>query len=484
MRNNEYLIGELLHIDNKEGNVVPFKFNRVQSHFHRNKSFRNIILKARQMGVTSSILADMFIDDVTQKHLNCVVVSHETRATQRLLDKVHFYYDTMEEPKPRLGADCRTELSFPDMHSSIFIGSAGSRAFGRGDMIRKAHLSELAFYDDARKVLSGIEDAVPMKGELTIESTANGEDNVFYEKWVEARNGQSPYKPFFYPWWWDIGYYIERGSDLALPDDRGELIYTEEEQELVTLHGLCEGQIRWRRWKMAEKHGLFFIEYPENEIDCFLANGNPVYDLNILSNLANNCYEGNKHEDGWTFWIPPIKGHRYIIAADTSAGTATGSLSGAVVLSRELEVVATFNDRIEPVAFAALLKKLGAWYNQAEIAVERNFTGYTVLSHMQDYSNLYYQRNLITNKVSSQVGWWTADNTKRYMLTTLKDKLPNLRVWDANLIRQIKSYKYIRMQPTATIHDDLAIALMIALSVNNTAAVSCGYMGTTNNWGW
>ena len=96
------LAGKLLYIVDKRGQVVPFKFNAVQRYFHSKKSKRNIVLKARQVGISTSILGDMFLSCTLIPYLACAVVSHETRATQRLLDKVQFYYDSMEEPKPCL----------------------------------------------------------------------------------------------------------------------------------------------------------------------------------------------------------------------------------------------------------------------------------------------------------------------------------------------------------------------------------------------
>ena len=209
------LIENLLYIDNKQGIVRPFKFNRVQRYFNENKSGRNIIIKARQVGVSSSILADMFTDCITVPHTSCAVVSHETRATQRLLDRVQFYYDTMQEPRPEIGAESRSEKTFPNIHSSVYIGTAGARAFGRGDTIRKALLSEIAFYEDGAKILSGVEDAVPITGELTLETTPNGEENIAYEVWVKAREGKSPFKPFFFPWCWRDDNFIPSDSAYA-----------------------------------------------------------------------------------------------------------------------------------------------------------------------------------------------------------------------------------------------------------------------------
>ena len=491
---NISLIGGLLHIVNKKGQVVPFVFNPVQRYFHANKGLRNIILKARQVGISSSILADMFIDCLFIPHSTCAVVSHETRATQRLLDKVQFYYDSMDEPKPRQGAESRSEKTFPEQHSSIYIGTCGARAFARGDFLRRGHLSEVGFYEEGEKVLSGIQDAIPLEGELNLESTPNGEDNIFYETWVRAKEGKSPYKPFFFPWWMDGGYRIPRNPDdpdilnLLQPRDRGELIYDDDELFLVENHKLHEDQIRWRRFKLAEKRGLFFIEYPENDVDCFITVGNPVFDPSILSDLANSCYEGERHPEGWTYWLPPVEKVNYIIGADTSSGAPEGSYSAAVVVDNLWRVCATFQARLEPHQFAELLRKLAVWYNMAEIAVERNFTGYAVLEQLKDYGNITHQRDFTSGRVTSQRGWWSNDQTRSLLMTITKENLGQLKMWDSNLVRQLRSFRYIKLKTKyreqAHTFDDLALAFMIAVTTRKVAGTAHGYMGSSNIFPW
>jgi len=489
------LIGNLLKIDNKRGIVVPFRFNKLQRYFHTHKGSRNIILKYRQGGCSSSILANQLVDCLLIPHTQCAVVSHEGRSTQRLLDRVQFFYDTMEEPKPAQDATSRTEKTFPEMHSSIYIGTAGARAFGHGDTIKNALLSELALYEasDAERILNGVEDAVPMNGELTIECTAQGEDNIFYKKWTQAREGKSPYKAFFFPWWWDEGYQIPRHNELSLPPDRGELVFTDDEQFLVTTHHLTEDQIRWRRWKMGEKGALFFSQYPENEVDCWLVIGDSVFDQELLSELANGCCEGTKHKDGWTYWIAPQKGVRYIIGADSSSGAPEGSYSAAVVLDDQWRVCATFQARLEPHQFAEVLKKMGNWYNDgkgcvAEIAIERNFTGYAVLEQLKDYGNITHQQDFTTGKITTQRGWWSNDQTRSLLMTVTRENLGTIKVWDANLVRQLRSYQYIRLKTKyreqAQTYDDLSIAFMIAVTTRKTSGVARGYMGSYNTWNW
>lgn len=484
------LIGNLLWIDNKQGVVVPFRFNRLQRYFHTHKSGRNIILKYRQGGCSSSILADHFTDCILIPHTQCAVVSHEGRSTQRLLDRVQFFYDSMDDPKPQLGAESRTEKSFPELHSSVYIGTAGARAFGHGDTIKKALLSELALYEDqdAERILNGVEDAVPLTGELTIESTAQGVDNLFYEKYTKAREGKSSYRAFFFPWWWDDGYRLPKNNVLSLPQDNGELVYTDEEQFLVNTHHLREDQIRWRRWKIGEKGLLFYSQYPENEVDCWLIYGDPVFDSVLLTDLANSCYDGERHQYGWNYWLPPISNIKYVIGADTASGAPEGSYSAAVVLDSLWRVCATFQARLEPHAFAELLKKLAVWYNTAEIAVERNFTGYAVLEQLKDYPNITHQRDFTTGKITTQRGWWSNDQTRSLLMSVTRENLPKIKMWDSNLVRQLRSYRYIKLKSKyreeSGTFDDLAIAFMIAITTRKITGSAGGYQGSFNPYSW
>ena len=323
-----------------------------------------------------------------------------------------------------------------------------------------------------------------MTGELTLESTPNGEENIFFERWSRAREGKSPYKPFFFPWWWDDAYQIPANSEFALESDKGDLVYTDEELELVTTNSLSQDQIRWRRYKVSEKEGLFWQEYPEDEVTCFITIGEPVFDRERLNDLAHGCYEPEVHEQGWKTYIPPTPGERYVIGADSAAGAQGGSYSAASVIDSQFRVVATFIARCDPMVFAGVLRLMGEAYNLAEIAIERNFTGYAVIGGLGDYPNIHQQRDYITGKVLANAGWWTNDQTRQFMMAKTKETLPIFTTWDVNLVRQLRSYRYIKYRATAQTFDDLAMATMIGIAVKSVVGQGQGFQGATQGWAW
>ena len=277
-------------IRNKRGQKVPYVPNASQLYYRQRKTRRNLILKGRQQGLSKEIDADQLADCI-KKSTNAVVVSHESEATKRLFAAVRYYVDNMEV-KPTVSIDSNREMKFPLMGSNYFVGTAGQRAFGRGDTIDRAHLSEAAFYPDLEVILAGITEACEY-GQIDIETTPNGREH-FYDQWVKAKAGLSPYTCIFIPWFIHEEYDITQLTDkekqglsanvqalFSMPDD--EFDWTEEEMNLYkrVKHEwdieLTIGQLKWRRYKIWDKGELFFQEYPEDDVTCFLQAGRAVF---------------------------------------------------------------------------------------------------------------------------------------------------------------------------------------------------------------
>jgi hypothetical protein len=132
----------MFQISTKEGPRVPFKLNTFQlwldEMIHDPDYHSFILAKPRQKGGSSYIEAILSTRCLGKIGTRAVVMSHEGEATQRLLDKVHFYlkYTT---PLPAYDRNSRNELAFGKTDSTFYIGTAGARAFGRGDTITDLH---------------------------------------------------------------------------------------------------------------------------------------------------------------------------------------------------------------------------------------------------------------------------------------------------------------------------------------------------------
>ena len=272
------LIENMLMIANKEGKDVPFKLNTAQVKVDANLTGRDLIPKARQEGVSSYFLARSTIKCLTRRNRRAVVISHEAKATERMLAKVHYFLDNMN-PKPVIGTSSKNSITFPKMNSMFYIGTAGTATFGRGDTITDLHCSEVAFWPDAKDIMVGLMQSVPVTGEVSIESTGNGQGDYYHNTCVASQSGKSHYKCHFLDWLSFDEY------DLPVTDDEAFAIINNldpdlEEDILYTDWKLTPGQLKFRRMRLAEmEYDLrkFDQEYPKTFDECFQASGRGIF---------------------------------------------------------------------------------------------------------------------------------------------------------------------------------------------------------------
>jgi len=204
---HRYFIESTLSIVDMNSHLVPFIFNPAQDAYWKTITPRDIILKSRKLGFSVLRMARMFAKCATMEHRRCVIVSHEEKATQRLLGKLKQIIDSCVLKIPT-GRPSKDGIPFPATKSSLWIGTAGQRAFSRGDDITDYLLSELAYYRDP-SMITGLEEACVRESEGCIETTANGYGTVFHQMWLRASKkekvvdvpGGAPmfYRPYFAP---------------------------------------------------------------------------------------------------------------------------------------------------------------------------------------------------------------------------------------------------------------------------------------------
>ncbi|XOB41782.1 MAG: hypothetical protein ACKKMS_00060 [Candidatus Nealsonbacteria bacterium] len=425
IRDHKRLIERFFFIENKQRKTVQFMFNLAQVDYTLKQTLKDILLKARQLGFSSKILAEWLIECLTVKNTNAVVISHEKSATQRLLAKVRFFIQKLKEQEipelvPRIQYESKSEIYFPEQNSRYYIGTAGQRTFGRGDTIHRIHCSEMAYWPNAEKLMSGILEAVPERiGRIVIESTANGmggDGEYFYRLCEESKKRENDFKLHFYPWWWDLDYKLDIRSE-------GEL--TQEEKNLMARYNLTDYQIAWRRMKKKQQRDKFSQEYPEDSETCFLQSGRPVFSGKIK-------LKGKPEE--------PIAKEEYVIGADPAEGLATGDDSAAKVFKKSTwRQVAGIRGKWDPRTFAVKLDQLGRKYNFALIGVERNNHGHAVLLKLREleYPRIYVHWD-------KKYGWITDSKTKYILLDELGEALEEDLVgfYEEDILADVRACQY------------------------------------------
>ena len=479
---------------NMDGHTVPFILNPMQLRIIESLSGMDIILKARRHGISSLILAMMAVEFIMTENFRAVVVSHETKATQKLLDKVQFFLESMKRNLPpevefpvKLKIASRNELVNEYKNSSFYIGTAGAKAFGRGDQITWLHLSEAAFYDDLEKFMVAVLPAVS-GGSVSVETTANG-FNHFRNMWKRNEEKQTPFKTHFLSWF--------ENPEYVRPCSPNEILFPEEE-DLVTKYGLNKSQIAWRRYELDKFNGdvdAFNQEYPANPEEAFIVSGNNVWSPTLLRWYMNKTkppsVRGNlfgvrptrleENESGYVkIFKAPDRRHTYVIGADVSEGKnkgdeKDGDYSCAQVFDQVTrEQVAVWHGSIDPDLYGRQLDMLGQYYNNALIAVEKNSIGLTTLTTLRDlyYPNLYYREKfgLHAEKMTDELGWVTDRMTKDMIVSGGTQLLREKRIvlYDEETIGEMMGFVRNASGSAGAAsgyHDDRVMSLLIAMKM-------------------
>lgn len=271
-----------LKIRTKTQSMQPFELNSVQlelldlfvEHMQKYGSCRFIILKARQMGLSTFITALIYWWTIFHKGTKSLVLTHLDSATKELFEMTRrFHKYCPDEFKPKSSQDSTNELVFADIECAFKTATAGSKNVGHGSTYQCLHWSEVSRSKNQDEMISGVMQTVP-KGDGTmifLESTANGVNEYFHQAWQEAIRGENEYTPIFFAWTRMQEY---RLSPIGLEFSQDERAYQE-------LYGIDDEQLAWRQAKMREFKGapeerlaLFQEQYPITPEEAFRSSGN------------------------------------------------------------------------------------------------------------------------------------------------------------------------------------------------------------------
>lgn len=490
----KYYSAQALKIRTKKAEVVPFKLNyaqellmdAIEESIRRTGYIRVIILKARQLGLSTMVGGFLYFAVSQATARKAIVVTHKGDSTSALFNMTKRFHENVPPfLKPSTSYSSKKELVFDKLDSSYMVATAGGDSIARGETITHAHLSELAFWPEAfaRENLNGLLQSIPdVPGTAVfIESTANGVTGPFYDMWQKASRGENDYVPVFIPWFSDSDYRKEPPSGFQR---------TPEEEEAAKKHGLDDAQLYWRRLKInTNGMDLFKQEYPSEPEEAFLTTGRPVFNPDALvkraSELSGPIYrmalELNdfvKHPVGELLVYREIDpGETYYIGADVAMGVRGGDFSVAQVLDSKKEQVGVWRGHVHPDYFATVLDKLGRLYNEAKIAVENNNHGLLTVNLL--YKHLSYPNVFTTvteDKISDvetpKLGFRTDARTKPLIIDDLRAALRMQEVIlnDKTTIQEMLTFvvkESGKLEAEEGCHDDCVMSLAICNHIHD-----------------
>ncbi len=244
--NQLWRLQNLYWIENKRGEVERFQLNAAQMRLHENLWYRNDILKARQLGISTYVAILMLDMCLFTPNFHAGIIDKTVPDARQKLDKIRFAWEHLDYASSE-GGDSEQALAWVGRHLKQKSGrNKGGRwtplsdtrtriAFANGSDIRVGanlrggtlqflHVSELAHVSvhmpwRAREIRNGAINTVPSDGMIIKESThEGGRFGINYELTKQAmeNSAEKQLSPldfrFFFFSWFDHEEYTLNGS--------------------------------------------------------------------------------------------------------------------------------------------------------------------------------------------------------------------------------------------------------------------------------
>lgn len=307
-------LNNLYWITDISGHKILFKLNKAQEYLLRNRWFMNLVLKARQHGITTFV-AIFFLDAVLfGSNQKALIIAHTQGDARKIFDtKIKFAFDNLPEwlkMEFRVDADNINSMKFETNGGEISVATSG-----RSGTYQYLHISEFGiicfrYPEKAAELVSGSLNTVHAgESVVFIESTAKGRFGYFYDYCQQAMAAQKreqkltplDFRLFFYGWQDNPLYTLE--GEVVIPMALQEYFKALEEKDGIVL---TRGQKNWyvKKWeKLGEE---MFSEFPTTPDEAFKASIEGAYFTKQLNRMYADRRVGKVPHDAslqvYTFW--------------------------------------------------------------------------------------------------------------------------------------------------------------------------------------
>lgn len=407
---------------------------------------RAVVLKARQLGLSTIIEAIMFVLAFELAKMRGLVISHDLDSSEHLLGITTNYWDTY--PYKALYTEKyrgAKRLSWDETGAFLRIATAANAKSGRSQTLHFVHASEVAFYEKPSQLMTGLLQAVPdiANSFVFMESTANGVGNYFHQQWLAAESGQSDFMPLFFPWYKHPEYVLTGHSPLGRLDEEERIL-----KKFFGILGMEDGEVVarlvWRRYtirnKLKNSVDDFHQEYPTTPEEAFLSTGRNVFPAKHLKVVyqpmkgiqGRIVKEGSKlrfQEDIFgplTVFKWPAENNewgQYVVAGDPTRTTMGDYACMQVINRRTWEQVAVWRAKVDPTTFGHRIGEVGKFYNHALVNTEIEGPGYATIGALVTMNYPYlWERQQADREVGETLhrfGWSSTNKTKPEMIGNL-----------------------------------------------------------------
>lgn len=415
---------------------------------------RVIILKSRQLGISTLIAAYALWMILFHSDKNVLVVAIDQLTSKNLVTKVSVMLDNLPSWL-RIGTSERNKLSIRLNNGSQIKAVASTGTSGRSEALSLVIIDEAAFVDGAEELWASLQQTLSTGGRGIILSTPNGTGNFFHKIWIKAEAGENKFKTLRLPW--------------QVHPDRDQ---------------------PWRN-RQDEELGM---RLAAQECDCdFSSSGNTVIAPDLLQfymqSTAQDPAEKRGIDGGLWIWEPPVFGKTYIVTADVARGDGSDYSAFHVIDPERMIQVAEYKGQLTTKEYGNMLVAIATEYNDALLVVENANIGWATLQQIIDrgYLNLYYtyKHDILDSDAFLTKGYDLASKTDMVAGFTMSHKIRPLAISKMELYMREKSvivrskrlldelttfiWRTGRGEAASGYNDDLVMSFLQGLWVRDTA---------------
>lgn len=271
------------------GKKMLFSMNKAQKRFMSRIWHRNVVLKARQVGITTLICILWLDHALFVPDQRCGIVAQDDGAAKAIFrDKVKYAYDQLPDVIRKrfpLARDSADELLFKHNNSSVRVATSM-----RSGTIDRLHVSEMgkiaAMYPiKAAEVITGSIPAVPDDGIVVVESTAEGREGPFFEMVETAQKLVAEkikltikdYRLHFTSWWQHDEYRMDPAGVHVSDKDHDYFDKVESGNSTKIDLGQRAWYVKTRDATLQGSDPKMWQEYPSTTEEAFQVSGDGHY---------------------------------------------------------------------------------------------------------------------------------------------------------------------------------------------------------------